>query len=147
MNVVDLLIYVILAVMEIIKGGDQPKTVLEQRVYGFKHIVDWSKVNLPKYNPWQIELARHLDGLTKVAFAKTADMSTKKYSDIEKGNVTPTEAEVDQILGAQTHVIRTFYEQWPETEIDFSGPFGKLLAIDYYKYKVFRDVNPRMKAV
>lgn len=132
--------------MEFIMGGDEPKTLLEK--IGVEKLVDWPKVNPPKYNPRQIELVRHLDGLTKGAFAKKAGMSMKRYSDIEKGNVAPTEVEVDQILGAQTHVIRAFYEQWPKTEIDCSGYFGKPVAIDYYKYKVFRDINPpRMKAV
>lgn len=133
--------------MQIIRGGDTPKTILEQRVYNFKHIVDWSKVNLPKYNPHQFELARHLDGLAKWEFAKKAGMTTKRYTDIEKGNVLPTEEEVDNITGAQTHVLRGFFEQWHETTIDISGPLAKTIAIDYYKYKVFRYINPRMKLV
>lgn len=133
--------------MEVIRGGDTPKTALEQRIYGFKHIVDWSKVNLPKYNPHQFELARNLDGLARWQFAKKAGMTTKRYADIEKGDVAPTEVEVDNITNAQTHVIREFFEQWPETEIDCTGFYGKVAAIDYYKYRVFRIINSRMAIV
>jgi hypothetical protein len=133
--------------MEVIRGGDTPKTVLEQRVYNFKHIVDWSKVNLPRYNPHQFELARNLDGLARYQFAKKAKLPTKRYTEIEKGEAAPTEKEVDSITSAQTHVIREFFEQWPETEIDCAGFFGKTVAIDYYKYKVFSVINPRMKVV
>lgn len=133
--------------MEFIIGGDQPKAVLEQRIHDFKHIVDWSKANLPKYNPHQFELARHLDGLARWEFAKKAGMTTKRYTDIEKGNLTPTEQEVDAITKAQNHALRGFFEQWPETTIDISGPLCKMAAIDYYQYKIFRDINPRMKIV
>jgi transcriptional regulator with XRE-family HTH domain len=133
--------------MEVIRGGDTPKTVLEQRVYNFKHIVDWSKTNLPRYNPHQFELARNLDGLARYQFAKKAKLSTKRYTEIENGDVSPTEREVDNITAAQSHVLRAFFEQWPETEIDCSGFFGKVAAIDYYKYKVFRNINPRMQVV
>jgi len=130
--------------MEFIIGGDQPKTLLEK--IGVEKVVDWSKVNLPKYNPNQFELARHLDGLTRSQYAKVAGLSVKRYTAIEKGDIVPTEEDVCLILAAQGHVLKGFYEQWPETEIDCSGFFGKPVAIDYYKYKVFRDINPpRMK--
>lgn len=133
--------------MQIIHGGDTPKTILEQRVHGFEHIVDWSKANLPKYNPRQFELARHLDGLAKCELAKKAGITTKRYADIEKGNALPTEEEVDNITGAQTHVLRGFFEQWHETEMDFSKVVPVPVAIDYYKYKVFSSINPKMKVV
>lgn len=132
--------------MEFILGGDEPKTALEK--LGFERIIDWANINLPKYNPRQFELCRHLDGLAKWEFAKRAAMTTKRYADIENGHVSPTEAEVDQILKAQTHVVRSFFEQWPETEPDFSKVVAVPKAIDYYKYKVFRDINPpRMKVI
>jgi len=136
-------------VMDFIKGGDTPKEGLERVVYNFKRIIDWSAVNLPRYNPYQFELARHLDGRTKAQTAKAAGMSTKRYSDIEKGNSAPTPEEVTQITMAQSHVIETFFEQWHETEIDWSsGCCGRPVAIDYYKYKVFRDINkPRLKVL
>lgn len=133
--------------MEVIRGGDTPKTILEQRVYNFKHLVDWSKANLPRYNPHQFELARNLDGLARWEFAKKAKLTTKRYSEIEKGEAAPTEKEVDGITAAQTHVIREFFEQWPETEIDISGVLAKTIAIDYYKYRVFCIINPRMKVI
>jgi DNA-binding XRE family transcriptional regulator len=133
-------------VMEAIIGGDQPKTLLEK--IGVEKVVDWSKVNLPKYNPHQFELARNLDGLTRSQYAKVAGLSIKRYTSIEKGDIAPTEEDVCLILTAQGHVLKGFYEQWPETEIDCSGYFGKPVAIDYYKYKVFRDMNkPRMKVL
>jgi hypothetical protein len=110
-------------------------------------IIDWSKVVLPKYNPHQIELCRNLDGLARWEFAKLAGLTTKRYTAIEKGDIAPTDDEMQAILKAQTHVLIGFYEQWPETEIDCSGFFGKPIAIDYYKYKVFRDINPPRMAV
>ena len=133
--------------MEVIKGGDAPKQGLEHFVSGFKYVMDWDKVKaFPKYNPHMFEMARCLDGLARYEFAKRAGMPTKRYTAIEKGDVAPTEDEFRAIVAAQTHVIDTFYEQWPETELDMSGYFGKNVAIDYYKYKVFRDLNPpRMK--
>jgi transcriptional regulator with XRE-family HTH domain len=134
--------------MEFILGDDNPKVGLERVVHSFKPIIDWSKVNLPRYNPCQFELARNLDGLTKAQFAKTAGLSTRRYTDIEKGDVVPTEVEVDAITGAQTHVLRGFFEQWHETETDFSKVIPVPVAIDYYKFKIFRDINPpRMKVL
>jgi len=133
--------------MEFIRGGDSPKTVLEQRVYNFKHIVDWGKANLPKYNPYQFRLCRELNGDTRAQFAKKAILSTARYVDIEKGNVTPTEEEVDNIFTAQHHVLRPFFEKWPETRPDFSKVVAVPIAIDYYEYKIFRDINPRMKII
>jgi hypothetical protein len=134
--------------MEFILGDDNPKVGLERVIPSFKSIIDWTKVSLPRYNPHQFELARNLDGLARYEVAKKAGLSTKRYGDIEKGLSMPTEAEVDGILSAQTHVLRGFFEQWPETEIDCSGFFGKPVAIDYYKFKIFRDINPpRMKVL
>ena len=134
--------------MEVIKGGDTPKTVQEARVHGFERMVDWSKVDLPKYNPYQFELSRNLDGKTRSQLARKAKIPYKRYCDIEAGVVAPTDAEVVQIMKAQTHVIHSFFEQWPETTLDFSGVIAIPVAIDYYKYKVFRDINPpRMKVV
>lgn len=132
--------------MEFILGGDEPKTWFEK--LGIEKIVDWSTVNLPKYNPYQFELCRNLDGLSRVKFAKMAGISAKCYADIENGNANPTEEEVDKILAAQTHVLKGFFEKWPETETDFARAVPIPIAIDYYKYKVFRDINPpRMKLV
>jgi len=88
------------------------------------------------------EVARHLDGLSKCEFAKRAGLSTKRYSDIEGGNINPTDEEVQCILKSQTHVIETFFEQWWETKLDMSGPLAKNIPIDYYQYKVFREINP-----
>lgn len=136
----------ILGSMEFILGGGAPKTYFEK--LGTEKLVDWSKVNLPKYNPRQFELCRNLDGLARWEFAKRANMPTKRYTAIEKGEIAPTEEEVDKILNAQGHVVKSFYEQWPETEPDFSKVVAIPKAIDYYKYKVFRDLNPpRMKPV
>lgn len=132
--------------MEFILGGDEPKTWFEK--LGIEKIVDWSTVNLPRYNPRQFELCRNLDGLSRREFAKKAGMATKRYTDIENGNVAPAENEVDMILKAQSHVRKGFFQQWPETEMDFSKVVPVPIAIDYYKYKVFRDCNPpRMKVV
>lgn len=110
--------------------------------------MDWSKVKAtPKYNPHMFELCRCLDGVPRYKFAKLAGMTTKRYSAIESGDVVPTEIEFQGILGAQTHVIASFFEQWPEYELDMSGPLAKNVPIDYYKYKVFRDMNPPRMAV
>lgn len=105
--------------------------------------MDWSLVKrTPKYNPFMFEVARHIDGLAKWEFAKRAGLTTKKYSDIEGGNIEPTEEEFNKIVTSQTHFIKSFFEQWWETELDISGPFAKNVPIDYYKYKIFRDLNP-----
>jgi transcriptional regulator with XRE-family HTH domain len=105
--------------------------------------MDWSKVKaFPKYNPHLFELCRCLDGAPRYKFAKAAGLTTKRYSAIENGDVVPTDEEFQGILGAQTHVIASFFEQWPEYELDMSGPLARNVPIDYYKYKVFRDLNP-----
>ena len=105
--------------------------------------MDWSKVNkTPKYNPHMIQMARHLECLSVKEMAAAAGLSGKKYSDIENGKIEPTEEEMIKITAAQTHVILSFYEQYPETDLDISGPLAKNVPINYYKYKVFRDMNP-----
>lgn len=131
--------------MEFLLGGNLPKQPFIKKS---ESTIDWSSVNLPRYNPFQFLLCRNLTGLAKWQYAKKAGMTTKRYADIEGGNATPTEEEVDKILSAQTTVIRSFFEQWYETEIDISNGFGICKPIDYYKYKVFRDINsPKMKIV
>lgn len=105
--------------------------------------MDWSLVKkVPDYNPKMFKLVRQLDGLTKSQFAKRAGLTTKRYFDIEAGNVNPTNPEFQAILKSQDHVIETFFEQWPKTEIDFTGCIGVNIPINYYKYKIFRDINP-----
>jgi DNA-binding XRE family transcriptional regulator len=135
--------------MEIIKGGDNPKYGIEARAASFKRIIDWHNINLPLYNPRQFKLCRNLDGLTKWEFAKRAGLSTKKYSDIEAGNINPTTIEFEAIVKSQDHCLPGFFQQWPESEPDFSLPVAMPIAIDYYKYKVFRDINKpkEMKAI
>lgn len=127
--------------MEVIRGGHGEKYGLEKVVHGFKYIVDWSKVNFPKWNPRQFKLCRNLDGLAKWEFAKRAGLATKRYSDIEAGNILPTDEEFKKIFESQTHVIEGFFQQWPETEPDFSFHPARMKSIDYYQYKVFRDIN------
>ena len=124
-----------------------PKTVWEQRVHGFKQIVDWATINLPKYNPYQFELCRNLDGLPRYAFAKRAGLTTRRYKEIETGESLPTDEAVTKILKSQTHVTGSFFEKWPETKLDFNQVVAVPVAIDYYQYKVFRNINPRMKSV
>lgn len=87
-------------------------------------------------------LARHLEGLTKGELAKRAGVTTKHLSDIEAGNVLATDEEVTAITKAQSHVIETFFMQWHETELDISKGWGENIPINYYKFKIFRDVNP-----
>ena len=132
---------VIFGVMEAIIGGDDPSKWKERLFPDYKPIVDWSQVNIPKYNPYMFQLCRNLDGLAKWEFAKRAKLTTKRYSDIEDGNVLPTEEEVESIVKAQTHVIKKFFEEWPDNTPDFTKVVATPKAIDYYQYKIFRDIN------
>lgn len=105
--------------------------------------MDWTKVkNVPKYNPMMFTLARHLEGLAKYKWAKRAGIAAKRLSDIEAGNVLATDEEVVALTKANSHVIETFFMQWHEFETDFSKGFGVSVPINYYKFKIFRDVNP-----
>lgn len=135
--------------MDLIIGGDQPLTNVERFWKEAGVIIDFDKVNLPKYNPWTIKLARNLEGVARYEFAKRSKLTTKRYTDIENGDAVPTEAEIDKIAKASTHVLRSFFEQWQYTEPDFSQAVARPIPIDYYKYKVFRDINRplTMKAV
>ncbi len=106
--------------------------------------MDWKQVkNYPKYNPFMFEIVRHLEGMAKWEFAKRAGLSTKRYSDIENGDINPTDEEVQSILKSQTHVIGTFFQQWWETKLDISGVLARNIPIDYYRYKIFREINPQ----
>lgn len=135
--------------MEVIIGGDQPLTKEQRFLNDAGVVIDFGKVNLPKYNPWTIRLARNLEGVARYEFAKLCKLTTKRYTDIENGEVPPTEEEIDKIAKASTHVLRSFFEQWQYTEPDFSQVVARSIPIDYYKYKVFRDINKpqSMKAV
>lgn len=75
-------------------------------------------------------------------YARRSGLSLKRYLDIERGNIEPTEDEFDAIHKAQTHVLKTFYEQIFDTRLDISGPLARNIPIDYYQYKIFRDKNP-----
>ncbi len=105
--------------------------------------MDWTNVRAtPKYNPFTFQLCRHLCGLAKCEFAKKAGLTTKRYSDIETGNVLPTESEFNAILQSQSHATAGFFEKYPTFELDISKGWGENIPINYYKYKVFRDLNP-----
>lgn len=135
--------------MQIIIGGDTPLTKEERHLKEVGVTIDLYAVNLPKWNPRMIEIARHLEGIARYEFAKRAKISTKRYTEIENGNVTPTDEEMQNIAKTSTHVLITFFEQWPLTEPDFRQVVPRPIPIDYYKYKVFRDINKpqSMKAV
>ena len=111
--------------------------------------MEWSKVEkLPKYNPWCFGLMRHLEGLSRSEFARKAKMSTAALKAIEFGEIEPTEEQVDALVSAQSHLLKSFLGDWPETELDISGPLAKNVPINYYKYKVFRDLNkPPLRVV
>jgi len=134
---------------EVIKGNDKPLSAEERHWLTIENIIDIDSVNLPKYNPRKFKIGRELEGLSVTEFAKAAHLSYKTYSASEKGDISPTEIQVDKIAKAQTHVLRGFFEQWERTESDFTQVVARPKAIDYYQYKVFRDINkPRtMKAV
>jgi len=104
--------------------------------------MDWSQVkNYPKYNPFMFEVARHVRGFTKGDVKYSTGIATKSISDIENGNRLPTDKEVE-LLSKGLNFPLTFFGQWWETQLDMSGPIAKNVPIDYYKYKVFREINP-----
>jgi transcriptional regulator with XRE-family HTH domain len=96
-----------------------------------------------KYNPHQFRIARHLTGLSKWQYARKCGLTTQHYSDIELGEIEPSESEVSQIVKGNGHVLAGFFEHWPDSEIDLSRHFyGSHKPINYFKYKVFRAKNP-----
>lgn len=104
--------------------------------------MDWSYVkNTPKYNPFMFEVARHVRGFIKSDVRYCTGISVKNISDIENGVRLPTETEVKLLCKGLNFPI-SFFEQWWKTKLDISGPLAKNIPIDYYKYKVFRDINP-----
>lgn len=133
--------------MTFVLGDDQQREMFEKK-FGKKKIVDWSNVVLPVYNPHQILLARQLSGFSGVEIAKRAHMRYERYRDMERGEKVPTAEEMIRIRNAQDTVTLSFYRQWPETELETTTVGMIPKEIDYYKYKVFRDINkPRMKLV
>lgn len=113
--------------------------------------MNWKNVRaVPRWNPYKFEVCRHLNGMGKGEFAGKVGkvgMSARRYSAIENGEIVPTDEEVRGICEAQTHVLIGFFEQWPLTTLDFSGPFVRTVPIDYYRYKVFRELNPPQMVV
>ncbi len=112
--------------------------------------MDWAKVkNVPTYNPVRIKLMRELEGLAKYEIARKAKIATKRYSDIESGNILPTDEEIDRLIASQTHVIKGFLTIFDLCETVFKEYGGVPRKINYYQFKIFRDINPpqSMKAV
>lgn len=137
--------------MEIIRGGfdeTEKKHPLDGRAASFKPIGDWGKIRMPKYNPFQFEIARHTRRLTKSELARKCKLPTVVISNIENGEKLPSEEEMKIIIEVLNYPI-SFFEQFNETKVEFNGCIGRNIAIDYYQYKVFRDINaPRsMKLV
>ena len=109
--------------------------------------MDWKKVDkVPNYNPFQFQLAREVRGSARYEIAQESKISTKRISDIEKGNIEATEEEVKKLSEVLDFPIG-FFEQFHETTLDCSGFFGRSVQIDYYKYKIFRDINPPQMAI
>jgi len=110
--------------------------------------MNWENVRaVPKWNPYKFELCRHLNGMGKGEFARKVGLPLRRYSAIENGEIEPTDDEVRRICDAQTHVLINFFEDWPLTTLDISGPFARTVPINYYRYKVFRDLNPPKMSV
>ena len=94
------------------------------------------------------EVARNVRGWTKADLSKKCNLTTKRISQIENGNVEPTQDEVDAIAGQYAcDFPLSFFQQWWETRLDFSGCVARNVPINYYKYKVFRDLNPPPLAI
>lgn len=106
--------------------------------------MDWSKVKkVPEYNPYTFLLARHVRGWTKSDLSKKCKLPVATISKIENGEREPTLEEVIAIASEHAaHFPITFFRKWYETEIKFDGCLAKNIPINYYKYKVFRDLNP-----
>lgn len=112
--------------------------------------MDWSKVKkTPRYNPFMFEVARHVRGWTKTDLSKRCKLAVKTISQIENGEIEPTQVQVDVLASEHgTNFPLSFFEQYLETKLDMSGPIARNIPINYYKYKVFRDINPpQMSAV
>jgi transcriptional regulator with XRE-family HTH domain len=109
--------------------------------------MDWSMVEAtPKYNPFMFELARNVRGWTMHACAKKCGLPTSALYQIERGDRVPTDEEF-AALQETLEFPPNFFHQWYETKIELHGCMGKNVPIDYYQYKVFRDVNPPRMAI
>lgn len=112
--------------------------------------MDLLEMNLPAYNPFQFELARHVRGLHRCELAKNCGMKTVDIKAIENGDRLPTADELKILMDDNAlYFPEAFFTQWHEYILDMSGYLAKNVPIDYYKYKVFRDLNrpQMMKAV
>ena len=104
--------------------------------------MDWSQVKrTPKYNPFMFEVARYSRGLVKTDVKYSTGISTKSITEIESGNRLATDKEMELLCKALNYPI-SFFQQWHETRLDMSGHLAKNVPIDYYKYKIFREINP-----
>ena len=97
---------------------------------------------LPAFNPFMFEIARHTRGQVISYVSAANNISVKRIKAIENGDVEPIKSEVERLSYWYDFPI-PFFEQWWDTQLDISGPWGKNVPIDYMKYKVFRDLNPK----
>lgn len=110
---------------------------------------NWKGIDkLPEYNPFMFEVARHVRGKDISYVSEAIRIPVSQIKKIENGHIAPTKTQVE-ILSNWYNFPISFFQQWWDTKIDFTGPVGRNIPIDYMKYKVFRDLNPnftRMQA-
>jgi transcriptional regulator with XRE-family HTH domain len=107
--------------------------------------MDWTKVEkTPEWNPAAFELARHVRGWTMRQLSKASGIPVKRISQIEKGIDSPSLAEVIKL--SESEVLNFplgFFSHWHETEIKINAVgLAVSVPIDYFKYPVFRKLNP-----
>ncbi len=109
--------------------------------------MNWANVvKVPVYNPYTFELARHSRGFTQRQVSMKSGVDLEVVKKIEAGELAPSDDDVKKLAGLLDFPT-TFFNQWPETTLDINGCIGKNIPIEYYKYKIFRDVNPPLLSI
>lgn len=110
-------------------------------------MIDWYNITeLPKYNPFMFEIARHTRGEHKSKSALSMKMSVKDISDIEKGIRLPTIEEINKMCKWYNYP-ESFFQQWLKYKLDLSGCLAKNIPINYMEYPIFKKMNPKFTTI
>lgn len=96
-------------------------------------------IRFPEYNPFCFELARHARGYSKKELAEKSGISIKILSQIENGDILPSEQNVSD-LSLVLKYPDSFFRQIFESKISCEAYYGSV-PINYMEYKVVRDLN------
>lgn len=82
-----------------------------------------------------IELARNSRGFTQKEVSIKSAVNISKYNRIERGDIEPSELEIENIAGALHYPLK-FFMQYPATRCHLVGFGAILVPINYHAYKV-----------